>query len=87
MKGHSNWAVTAGRSGVYFTPGPGNAGAAPPDVEVRAVLPDGSELRPTVQTPDARSDVGGYVFDPPLPEGSVVYLNGSPLLTAGPPGH
>ena len=50
------------------------------------VLPDGSELRPTVQITDAESDVGGYVFDPPLPEGSVIYLNGSALVTVGPRG-
>lgn len=70
---------------MFFTPGPGNAASAPPAVEITAILPDGSEVSPTVQTALAKGDVGGYVFDPSLPNGSVVYLNGTVLLTVGPP--
>ena len=85
MDNNEPWAVTAGSSGVFFTPGPGTAAPAPPEVEIRATLPDGSEMRPTVQGADSEGDVGGFVFDPPLPDGSVVYLNGAVLTTVGPP--
>ena len=85
MDADANWAVTAGSGGVYFAPGPGNLGPAPPEAEIRADLPDGSEMIPTVQPASHEGDIGGYVFDPPLPDGSVVYMNGRALLTTGPP--
>lgn len=85
MKGNRNWAIAAGNSGVFSTPGPGNAAAALPDVDIGADLPDGSEVSPTLQTTAGGSGAGGYIFDPPLPEGSVIYLDGGVLLTVGPP--
>lgn len=85
MQGEAKWAVTAGSTGVYFVPGPGNLTSAPPDVDIGAVLPDGSEATPAVQTASEDDDIGGYVFDPPLPDGSVVYMNGTALHTVGPP--
>lgn len=85
MQGEANWAVTAGSTGVYFVPGPGNLASAPPDLNINAVLPDGSEANPVVQKAYEDEDISGYVFDPPLPDGSVVYMNGAALLTVGPP--
>ncbi len=85
MQGEANWAVTAGSTGVYFVLGPGNRAPAPPDVDIRAVLPNGSEATWVLQPASEDEDVGGYVFDPPLPDGSVVYMNGTALLTVGPP--
>ncbi|MCP4965206.1 MAG: hypothetical protein GY926_08210 [bacterium] len=86
MDDNASWAVAAGSGGVFFTPGPGNAATAPPEAEIWAVLPDGSELSPTLQTPDVAGGTGGYVFDPPLPDGSALYLNGALLCSVGPPG-
>ncbi len=84
-EGDATWAVTAGSYGVYFAPGPGKLASAPPDVEIGAILPDGSEMRPTVQIASQEGDIGGYVFDPPLPDGSVVYMNGAVFHTVSPP--
>lgn len=87
MKGDWNWAVTVGSRGVFFGLAPGNSASAPPDVEIRAILPDRLEMSPTLTTVDDEGTTGGYwfSFDPPLPDGSVVYQNGSVICTIGPP--
>jgi len=71
------WAVTAGRTGVYFTPAPGNTGLTPPEAQTKAILPDGSEVFPILEPADEHNDLGGFgfVFDPPLPDGAVVHMN------------
>ena len=83
--GDTSWAVTVGEHGVFFRPAPGNPGSVPPDVAIVAILPDDSELIPSQEGPndDGISGTHGFVFDRPLPEGSVVYMNGSVLHTVG----
>jgi len=79
------WAVTAGRTGVYFLPAPKNSGLIPPDVQIKAILADGSEVFPILEPPaEPRDLVGfGFVFDPPLPDGAVVQMNDRGLHTVG----
>ncbi|MGA9598090.1 MAG: GNAT family N-acetyltransferase [Acidimicrobiia bacterium] len=79
------WAVTVGSTGVRFSPGPGEASVAPPDAAIKAVLADGTEVTPRMELV-ADEDGGGFWhrFDPPLANGSVIYLNGSAIMTVGP---
>ena len=81
--GDSNWAVTGGRTGVYFNPAPGNPGSIPPDVEIKAILPDRSVVMPVSQAARDDGDLVGFGFEfaPPLPDGSVVYINDTELYT------
>lgn len=80
------WAVTAASHGVFFLPAPGNPRTSPPEVSIRAAVPDGSEVyaRREESSPDG---VGAYAFffDRELPQGSIVYLDGSVLYTVGKP--
>ena len=86
MESDSVWAVTAGRTGVHFTPAPGNSGFTPPEVSLKAILPDGSEVLPITESPhDPTDHCGfGFVFDPVMPDGAVVHINDRAVLTVGP---
>jgi hypothetical protein len=54
-----------------------------PEVDIKAILPDGSEALPVPEQANADDDLTGFafLFDPPLPDGSVIELNGQPLHT------
>lgn len=75
MDGGQRWAVTAGSTGVFFNAVDDHDVALPEWVEtITARLPDGREVRPT------RTD-SGVLFDPQLPDGTVVLVEGQPFYT------
>jgi len=66
-------------------PAPGNSGLTPSEVQVKAVLPDGSEVFPFLKLADEQDGLHGFgfVFSPPLPDGAVVHLNDRAFHTVG----
>jgi hypothetical protein len=54
---------------------------------IGAVLPDGTEVFPILErVDDEGSPRYRFVFDPELPDGAVVTVNGAPLSRIGSPG-
>ena len=53
------------------------------DVEIKAILPDRTVVRRAFQAGRDDGDLGafGFEFDPPLPDGSVVFMNDTELYT------